>query len=293
MATGFGLEVDSAGNGTTPDDVQRIIGANWRVEGILSGCAVEGTTSMQYHVFAGAVVMNWGMDQKIIVPVTETRITVDPNTGTTSRRDKVYVQQRTVATDGDNLAVVKVTQGSLPARSVLLADYEVPANASTTAGATDRANRVYTRSVGGQYGQVAKFIDTDGSEHGKELVKRGVKKLYFGAMWNGVAPTDRDMMVHFNSCISAGSNQGANPEGSVIYRFYLNGNLVYSVERVFNKYWESKYFAFPIVVEQASNEMYYTVQWKSGADKYAVRYGGADKYPGDQFTVIDNGVANL
>lgn len=293
MATGLGLAVDSAGNGTTPDDMQRIIGANWRVAGILSGAAVEGTSTMRYHVFSGAVVMNWGTDQKIVVPVTDTYVPVSPNPGSAVRRDKIYVQQRTVEADGDNLTVVAATAGSLPPRSILLADYEVPAGATTTAGAVDRANRVYTRSVGGQYGQVAKFIDTDTTQHGKELVKRGVQQLWFGAMWNGVAPTDRDAMVHFNSCISAGTGQGIDPEGSVIYRFYLNDSLVYSVERVFNKYWESKYFAFPLVIQQANNTIYYTVQWKSGADTWAVRYGGTDKYPGDQLVVVDNGVANL
>ncbi|WP_178945897.1 hypothetical protein [Kocuria sp. TGY1127_2] len=293
MATGFGLDIDQNGNGTAPDDIQRIIGANWRVAGILSGCAVETTSTMQYHVFAGAVVMNWGMDQKVLVPVEETRIPVDPNPGTTSRRDKIYVQQRTTEADGDNLAVVASTPGALPARSILLADYEVPANSTSTSGAIDRANRVYTRSVGGQYGQVAKFIDTDSSVHGKELIKRGQQQLWFGAMWNGVAPTDRDLMIHFNSCISAGPNQGADPEGSVIYKFYLNDALVYSVERVFNKYWESKHYAFPVVIEQANNTIHYTVQWSSGASSWAVRYGGANKAPGDQMVVVDNGVANL
>lgn len=293
MATGFGLDLDQDNNGTTPDDIQRIIGANWRVAGILSGAAVEGTATMEYHVFAGAVVLNWGMDQKILVPVEETRVPVEPNPGTTTRRDKVYVQQRTPETDGDNLAVVASTTGTLPPRSMLLADYEVPANATSTAEAVDRANRVYTRSVGGQYGQVAKYIDTDSTVHGKDLVTRGKQQLWFGAMWNGVAPTDRDLMIHFNSCISAGPNQGTSPEGSVIYKFYLNNELVYSVERVFNKYWESKNFTFPVVIEQPSNTIHYTVQWSSGASSWAVRYGGANKAPGDQMIVVDNGVANL
>lgn len=293
MATGFGLEVDQDGNGTTPDDVQRIIGANWRVAGILSGCAVEGTSSMEYHVFAGAVVMNWGTDQKIVVPVVDTRVPVEPNTGTKSRRDKVYVQQRTVSSDGDNLAVVKTTTGSLPSHAILLADYEVAAGAKSTQKATDRANRIYTRSVGGQYGQVAKFVDSDSTEHGKEKIKRGQQKLHFGAMWNGVAPTDRDLMFYFNSCISSGSGQGENAQGSVLYKFYLNDSLVYSIERVFNKFWESKSFSFPVVIEDPENTIHYTVQWKSGADTWAVRFGGEDKYPGDQLVVVDNGVANL
>lgn len=291
MATAFGLDVDQAGNGTTPDDIQRILGAQWRTAGIVSGCAVTGMSEAAYNVFAGAVVMDWGKDQKIMVPVVATKVPTTANPGTTARTDRVYVQQRTVSADGDNLAVVKVTQGSLPARSILLAEYKVPAGATDTKGAVDQANRIFTRPVGGQYGQVAKSIDMDTTTHAGELIKRGQVNLWFGAMWAGVAPTDRDLMVHFNSCISAaGETQG---EGSVIYKFYLNGTLAYAVERVWNKYWNSEHFAFPIVIQKDFNTMYYTVQRRSGTGTWAVRYGGSEKFPGDQMWVIDNGVANL
>ena len=294
MATALGLDVDQNGNGTTPYDLQSIIGATYRTPGIVSGCAVAQQTTMAYKVFSGAVVIDWGADQKIIIPVNETVIPVDPNPGTTARRDKVYVQQRTVAADGDNLAVVAVTQGSLPPRSFLLADYEVPAGATSTKSAVDRANRVYTRQVGGQYGQVAKIIDTNTTPvTGKVRSKRGSANLFFGAMTNGVAPTDRDLMVHFTSCISAANGSPDTATGSVIYKFYLNDNLVATYERVFNKYWESKQFSFPLVIQQESNTIHYDVQWKSGYTDYQVRYGGVDSYPGDQLVVMDHGAANL
>lgn len=301
MATGLGLEPDQAGNGTTPDDLQRIIGASYRVEGIMSGCAVAQMSKMSYKVFAGAVVMNWGTDQKIAVPVPATEVPTDPNPGTKTRRDKVYVQQRTVSADGDNLVVVKVTQGALPPRSVLLADYEVPAGATSTTGAVDRANRVYTRPVGGQFGQIAKFVDKDSSEHTTGVFKRGQQQLFFGATWAGVAPTDRDVIVFFNSCVSASDNPRTqmtlDESGSVIYKFYLNGTLVYSFERPYDKYWSVYSVSFPLVLQQFVNDMYYTVERRyvpSGSSgKWKVRYGGKDQFPGDQMWVVDNGVANL
>lgn len=296
MATALGLDIDQTGKGTTAQDLRRIIGSVYRTPGIISGAAVaQSSTSLSYQVYDGSVVMDWGGDEKVIVPVPRTLLPTDPNPGVSTRRDKVYVKQQTVEADGSNDAYVGVTTGSLPPRSFLLADYEVPANTTdNTKLAVDKANRIYTRQAGAQYGQVARIEDTDTTAHtGKLLVNRGPARMFFGAMTDGVAPTDRDMMIHFTSCISAANGSPFDATGSVIYKFYVNDKKVATFERVFDRFWEAKTFSFPIVVSQPVNTIRYDVQWKSGYVDWQVRWGGVDMYPGDNLVVMDHGAANL
>lgn len=306
MATSFGLGIDQAGNGTTDEDLRRIIGAVYRVAGIISGCTVSTTSKMAYKVQSGAVILGWGADEKVATPVYSIEVPVEPNTGSSTRRDKIYVQQRTVSADGDNLAVVKVTNGAIPARSILLADYEVPAGATSTAGANDRSNRIYTRSVGSQYGQVAKYTDKDTTPHADGVLKRAEQQLFFGAQWRGVAPGDRDCTVYFNSSASTAADKTGIPvegEGTVTYKFYLDGKLVHRFERQINQYRTLVSTQFPIVIQGGSTEqtythsMYYTVELQADKNipggKWQVNYGGPNAFPGDQFWVVDNGMANL
>lgn len=285
MATGFGLMPDAKGNGTTDQDLQLIIGATYRYEGIISGVAVAQMSKMAYQVMEGAVILNWGTNQKVVVPVTRQEITVDPNPGTTARRDKVYVQQHTVAADGDNLVVVKVTTGSLPPRSLLLADYEVPAGAKDTRGAIDRANRIYTRPVGGQYGILHKTVDKDTSWHDTPgIIKRGVGRI-------GVLPTERDVMFHMNSCLTT-----QDALGTVQYKFYVDGALVATCERDVTWNYTNHYFAFPLVLDAKSHDFYYTVEGRPqtlGDNQFRVVHGGPNSNTGDVFWVQDNGVATL
>lgn len=296
MATALGLDIDQTGKGTTAQDLRRIIGSVYRTPGIISGAAVaRSSTAMSYQVFDGSVVMDWGGDEKVIVPVPRTTLPTEQNPGVTARRDKVFVKQQTVEADGSNDAYVGITTGSLPPRSFLLADYEVPANTTkNTSEAIDRANRIYTRQAGAQYGQVAKITDNDSTPHtGKKLVSRGPERLFFGAMTDGVAPTDRDMMVHLTSCISAADRSPFEATGSVIYKIYINDKVVATFERVFNRFWEAKTFSVPVLIQQPVNTIRYTVQWKSGYEDWQVRAGGPDQYPGDTLVVMDHGAANL
>ncbi|MED6116905.1 hypothetical protein PIB30_104675, partial [Stylosanthes scabra] len=239
MAVGFGIDRDANGNGTTPEDIQKIIGSIWNMEGIIFGGAVDTVASeMAYQITPGSVLINMGDQRRIIAPFDRIKVPTDPNPGTSTRRDKVYVKQNLSNADGSNLVEIKVTQGSLPARSILLADYEVPAGATTTAGAVDRSNRVFARSVGGSYGQVAKSVDKDTSVRSTGVFKMGQQQLFFGTQWHGVAPGDRDCTLHFVSNVSSGRGNDGVPVdevGTVLYTFYLNGTKLCRFERKFDK----------------------------------------------------------
>lgn len=306
MAVGFGIDRDANGNGTTPEDIQKIIGSIWNMEGIIFGGAVDTVASeMAYQITPGSVLINMGDQRRIIAPFDRIKVPTDPNPGTSTRRDKVYVKQNLSSSDGSNLVEIKVTQGSLPARSILLADYEVPAGATTTAGAVDRSNRIFARSVGGSYGQVAKSQDKDTRVRTTGAPKVGQQQLFFGTQWHGVAPGDRDCTLYFTSNVSAGADPKTgvprNETGTVLYKFYLNGQLLCRFEREFNSYRTERHFAFPFVIQRPPDgqghvhQIYYTIERKaySGSGTYQVNYGGPEGYGGDQMWIVDQGMANL
>ena len=41
MSVGFGMAPDAQGNGTTPDDLQAVLAAQYPEPGIISGCTVS------------------------------------------------------------------------------------------------------------------------------------------------------------------------------------------------------------------------------------------------------------
>lgn len=307
MAVGFGIDRDANGNGTTPEDIQKIIGSIWNMEGIIFGGAVDTVASeMAYQITPGSVLINMGDQRRIIAPFDRIKVPTDPNPGTSTRRDKVYVKQNLSSSDGSNLVEIKVTQGSLPARSILLADYEVPAGATTTAGAVDRANRVFARSVGGSYGQVAKSVDKDTRVRSTGVFKMGQQQLFFGTQWHGVAPGDRDCTLHFVSNVSSGRGSDGVPVdevGTVLYTFYLNGTKLCRFERKFDAYRTEQHFAYPFVIQKPPNgqghvhQIYYTLERKAydskGKGTYQVNYGGSEGYAGDCMWIVDQGMANL
>jgi len=68
MTTGFGMAPDRNGNGTTPDDLQAVIAAQYPEPGIISGCEVKGTAAMSYSVGAGAVCIHLAPGRAVLAP---------------------------------------------------------------------------------------------------------------------------------------------------------------------------------------------------------------------------------
>lgn len=291
MSTGFGVDRDQNGNGTSAEDIQAINSAEYIWAGILTGCDVQPQSNMSYKITAGAVVIAIDAFHKVKAPVLAQTIPTTAAPATGSRTDIIYVKQRFPATDGDNSVVVGVGT-SLPSNSVEIGRRIVPAGATSTNQTTVTGNRIFTRPVGGSFGVLFSAVDTDGSEHAPgELLTRGSGSF---ALW-----TDSDVELKLSSCISATDigSVTADEYGSVLYKIYVDDVLQYSWERRFDRFWESKEFSRMVTLDQGRHTVKYTVQTQFKPDtqsgKWKVRYGGPNKFSGDDFRVIHRGVATL
>lgn len=288
MATGFGVGLDSLGSGTRPEDIQRITSAEYIWAGIINRCNVTKTSGMKYHIDGGAAVISIGEFAKVKVPIFAQDIITEPAPVTGSRTDIVYVHQNLPSVEGNNAVVLGVAQ-TLPPNSLELARFTMPAGATSTQQAVSIGNPIYTRPVGGQFGELHKSIDSDGSVHTpSQLITRGNGRFN---LW-----TDSDVEIKLSSCISA-VNMAADHYGSVIYKIYVDGNLLRSWERRFDRVWESKEFSQIVQLDAGTHDVYYTAQtrwYPSGmTGEWQVRHGGAEKWTGDDFRVFHRGVATL
>ena len=288
MAVGFGVGPDQNGNSTMPEDIQAIISAEYIWAGIITGCDVKGTSGMNYQVVAGAVVIKLDDFHKIKVPVLAQTVPTAAAPATGSRTDIIYVKQNFPSTDGNNAVVVGVG-ASVPANAVEIGRMVIPAGATSTNQGTPTGNRVFTRPVGAQFGVLFSSVDTDTTVHkpGEQLT-RGAGS--FG-LW-----TDSDVELKLSSCVSSEFDT-KEEYGSVIYRIYVDDILQYSWERRFDRFYESKEFSRLVTLKAGRHTVKYTVEHRfnpSGmSGNWRVRYGGVDKFSGDDFRVIHRGVATV
>lgn len=275
--------------GTTTADMQRIIAATYASDGIVDGTDVSGTSTMNYSIQAGAVVLNTGTDMAVLVPVAATTIPTEPAPATGSRTDTIYVRQMfPTAGDPDNSSFVGVTSGTAPTNSYIIDRRTVPAGVTATTATTSIHNRKFALTIGGSLG--TRFFETITSgRHTTEEVTRGA-----GAI---VCPTDRDVDFRFLSTISAVNADGTvtpGSTGSVRYKLFIDGEHVRTFERVFDTFWETKQFSYLARLTEGRHTFYYTVQRSAAVTgiSWEVRHGGVHKFAGDVLHVLDVGVGN-
>lgn len=295
MATGLGVPPDAQGNGTTPEDVQRIIAALYeQTDGILSGCKVLTRSDFKYHVTAGAVLQTVGADLNVWVPVYEQFVTPDPAPASGSRTDTIFAHQNLPGSGGSSLAYVGVAPSaafpSVPAGAVILDRRTVPAGATATTATTSIHDKRYARLTGAGLGDLSYAADTDTAARNNKgtTYTRGSQRF--------VVPTDRHVRLELTTTVSVSNSNGTTPtsgEIGLIYSLYIDGELKKTFERMANRWWESKQFT---TVEQVSAGAH-TAEWRvRGSDAnpsgyWAVRQGGTLKYRGDTLYVADEGVA--
>lgn len=287
VSVGFGMGPDQNGTSTQPENIQVITAAEYANPGILAGCEVSTGTDMRYKVAAGAVIIaldkshyvKCAVDEQYTAPVTA------PATGT--RTDIIYVKQNLPTANGNNAVVVGVG-ATLPVNAQEIARYTVSAGATASNQFTRTGNTIYARPIGGMLGLLGDAVDMDTSEHTSELLTRGSVSIY--------VPTDRYCELSLASCVSTSDTNGNvfDETGSVVYKFYQDGNLIATWERPYNRYWDIKQYVRGVTMQAGRHTFSYTVQRRfvpSGASgKWKVRYGYTEKFPGDYFAITDRGV---
>lgn len=293
MPTGFGVPPDAAGNGTTPEDIQRITAATYENAGILTGCKVFTRSDWKYLVTAGAVVVDTGSDLAVEVPVDEVLLDAPaaPTTGTAVHT--IYVVQDFPGSTGSSLRRVVVTTGEAPAGAIVLDRRTVSAGQTATTATTSTWDRRYAMLSGASLGMLSTARDTDTTPRQTGVFTRASQRIN--------VPTDRWLDIRLSSTISRANADGSqiqgNLKGSAMYRIYIDGALRKSFEREFGRVWNTEQFTTTEYVSMGAHTIHYTVerQWTDPGiylpnDYWAVRYGGPDLHHGDALTIFDRGV---
>lgn len=182
--------------GTTPADMQRIIGAQYMNNGIIpnGGLRVEGTSSMAYKVNAGVAFMWTSSAAKtgILVPVEETVVETVPAPATGSRTDVIYV---------DTLGVVHVAQASTHPTGIQIARFTVPAGITATSAAQQRIDRSFAVPTGGALGRMAHWSDPGGGAATMQESTKTVERF--------VLPSDRLVEIRVSTTLRSVAGPGS------------------------------------------------------------------------------------
>lgn len=288
MATGFGIANTKEGVGTTPEDIQAITAAEYPEAGIINGCTVEGTSTLAWKVNAGAVVAHLAKGRAVRIPVQEQTINTRPTTPGASRTDYIYVQQNQPATDGNNSAVVKIGS-AVPQGAVMLSKREIRPGVSATSAIPESGNPVYSRPVGGSLGILHRHYHEDDAVRDQGSFTRGAGTFF--------VPTDRNIDIRISSTVANGKpgqweSATTADQGVVRYDVYLDDQLIFCREREFNNVFDTRDVARVWTVKPGLHKIHYVVSHIWGFRFWRVRGGTERRYAGDQFTIVDMGVAS-
>lgn len=181
------------GTGTTPADMQRIIGAQYMSAGVLpnGGLTVEGTSGMAYKVAAGAAFMWTSSASRLgmLVPVDEVTVNTVPAPATGSRVDTIYV---------DGGGAVRVVQGATIPSGVAIARFTVPAGITATTAAQQSIDRNFAIHTGASLGRLTRWVDPGGGAASMAEVTRHSSRFHL--------PSDRLVRIDLTTTLKSATS---------------------------------------------------------------------------------------
>lgn len=299
MSTAWGIPDlrDSDGtiiDATTPQDMQLIIDAQYQNAGILTGAYIGLRSDMKVDVYDGAVVMKWNNRGSILVPVYRQTITLDPAPATGDVTVSFYVEQADTATS--KAASVVMTTGAVPTGRVVLDKIRVPAGTTKTSTCTRVWDRVYAQHAQSTQGRLAVAVDQGG-----DVRKKGTR--YKKCAQRFTVDTDREVNIKLSITAGRTNASGVSSIGTVAgtaaslrYSMYLDDQLVRTFELGIDRRWMTQQVESMHTVSRGAHTVHIVSEWEHDGDmstntNWVVRWGGAEKFPGDALTVFDAGVA--
>lgn len=283
MGYPFGKAPLADGTGTTPGDLQRILGAQYMTAGILpnGGLTVSGTTSMAYKVEPGACFMWTSFTARLgmLVPVDGVTVPTSAAPSTGSRIDTVYV-------DGSGVVRVAAGQSRQP-EGVAIARFTVPAGITATTSAQMSIDRDFAIPVGASLGRLSYFHDPATDVAGNvSAMTLGSGRFYL--------PSDRMIRFDMTHCISAEQDpKTSGGEATVMrWRLVVDGKQTDSTFTT-RAEWDqpqTNQLSLTMLLSEGTHTVAYIQDRLKGA-RFIHRKGGAGGYIGNRFEVWDAGVS--
>lgn len=268
------------GTGTTVQDLQRIVGAQYSTSGILptGGVTVTGTSSMAYKVSAGAVILKTAAGLGTLYPIEEQTVNTVPAPSTGSRQDRVVMDR-----DG----AVRVVQGAAPAGGITLGLFTVLAGITSTLAAQQSMDRNFAIPAGASLGLLHRFHDpANGTQGNKNAMTLGSGR--FNLM------SDRLVRFDMTHCISALQAPAPGAEAAAIrWRVYIDN--VIEVAFTTRAQWvnpQTNFMSFTKALSEGAHTVHYVQDQIEGfATGFMHHKGTAAAYAGNRFEVWDAGVS--
>lgn len=207
--TALGIAQASNGDGVDPITHRRIIGSKWANTGIICGLDVTGRSDLTYSVAAGCAVVSRSEADGSCEAYWEGGQTPAVSAGDPAnpRIDVVWIKANDLQQgDDDNRVHVGVTEGtpspspsapSAPAGCTVLAEYIMPANATSTSSAVLNSERGYAIPYGSTLGLLGFAQDT------RDYIKQNDNSYSRAANVTFTVPTDRLIELEMRICIGA------------------------------------------------------------------------------------------
>jgi hypothetical protein len=271
------------GTGTTPLDLQRIIGAQYVASGLLpnGGGTVSGTSSMSYAVTAGVAFMWTSSAARLgmLVPFEAVTVPTDPAPATGSRTDTVYV-------DGDGAVRVAIGSASVPG-GVPIARFTVPAGITATSAASQSIDRAFAIGTGASLGRMHSFHDPANGNWGN------VSPMQLGR-GRFTLPSDRLVDVRMTWTASA-EPDGADYRTWGVARWFVHVTGATTTSFATNWHYQgvhprTEHLSITLNLNEGDHEVWY-VQERMGGARFRHHKGGPDGWLGNRFEVWDGGAA--
>jgi hypothetical protein len=299
MTTGLGINAmpnpDDAGEslGRLPRDERRVIAAQFPNTGVLNTPTIATSASaLTYTVGSNVVVASRGVsDGSTIFPVDEATVTIAATAGN-PRIDVIYAYQHDYEQgDADNKSGYGVVQGTasasptepdVPANTQRVAAMRLPANASTTTGATQVNGVIFAIPYSGGLGVLKEVRDT-ATDFGGDITVGSIS-FYL--------PTDRQVRFEMvTTAVAVLANVGTPlSSGSLYQRLSIDGVVVRELERGLTGTANTELYAelFTLSAGQHTASM----RLLDGTTGWKRYYGpGTAGRPGQLLRAIDEGVA--
>lgn len=307
MTTALGVPPLEDGTGTTPLALRQVIGALFSTVGIVSGLDVTTGTDLTYNVASGVAVCTRGDADGKTLAYFEGGSTpaVEAGDATFGRIDAIWVMSHDspeYTDDGNNSVVLGVTSGApsaspqaptLPAGATLLAEYLLPARATSTQGATEYSNGSPAIPYGGNLGALVFFWDQSGNDASNPYNGQMGKSHYRDEMQETkYVPTDRLLEFTFQCNYSATDSK--NPS-EYVAEFMLDGSpLDHSAQHFASSgTWESHEGTFLTHVQKGTHTFGVRTWWNAGSRPIFHYSANSDNqvenYIGRRFYVFDRG----
>lgn len=292
MTTALGIAPDSAGVGTDPLQLRKIIQARWANPGIVTGLGCAGRSDLRYQLSAGVAVCQRSTADGCTEAYWQGGTTPAVSVGDASnpRIDVVCIKANDPTQGDDNNQVTAVVvQGTpavspvvptIPAGAVAVATMRMPAGATATNAAIVMAQPSPAIPYGASTGIMLNAVDT----------RNGIGTRTWGIMCAGsiFLPSARTIRIDsLTSALGVVPDVGTATDGSM--------HVKITVDDVDLIVWERKLFtmvtvdAIPIVTELAAGTHSIKMLGEDGVSGWQQYYSWSNgmKWPGQVLTVTD------